>query len=59
MSDTRQLDWVVHAAKFPSLQHNEANGEQGRDGSNDNFSWNCGAEGETLWIFRGFVEGLG
>ncbi|BFI30036.1 isoamylase [Marchantia polymorpha subsp. ruderalis] len=28
-------------------KHNEANGEQGRDGSNDNFSWNCGAEGET------------
>lgn len=28
-------------------KHNEANGEQGRDGCNDNFSWNCGAEGET------------
>lgn len=28
-------------------KHNDANGEQGRDGSNDNFSWNCGAEGET------------
>ena len=26
-------------------KHNEANGEQGRDGSNDNESWNCGAEG--------------
>ncbi|KAH7655549.1 Isoamylase protein [Dioscorea alata] len=28
-------------------QHNEANGEKGRDGCNDNFSWNCGFEGET------------
>ncbi len=28
-------------------KHNEANGEQNRDGSNDNNSWNCGHEGET------------
>lgn len=28
-------------------KHNEANGEQNRDGTNDNLSWNCGAEGET------------
>eukprot|EP01018_Ginkgo_biloba_P035113 Gb_12187 [translate_table: standard] len=28
-------------------KHNDANGEGGRDGSNDNYSWNCGAEGET------------
>lgn len=28
-------------------KHNEANGEGNRDGSNDNFSWNCGVEGET------------
>ncbi len=28
-------------------KHNEANGEQGRDGSNDNRSWNCGAEGAS------------
>ena len=30
-----------------SEKHNEANGEDNRDGSNDNLSWNCGAEGET------------
>ncbi len=29
------------------LKHNEANGEDNRDGSNDNWSWNCGVEGET------------
>lgn len=28
-------------------KHNEANGEDNRDGSNDNFSWNCGVEGPT------------
>jgi glycogen operon protein len=28
-------------------KHNEANGEQNRDGSNLNDSWNCGTEGPT------------
>ena len=28
-------------------KHNEANGEDGRDGSDDNRSWNCGEEGPT------------
>jgi glycogen operon protein len=28
-------------------KHNRPNGEDNRDGSNDNFSWNCGAEGPT------------
>jgi glycogen operon protein len=35
-------DLVSYEAK-----HNEANGEENRDGTNDNASWNCGAEGET------------
>ncbi|MCF6153994.1 MAG: glycogen debranching protein GlgX [Candidatus Brocadia sp.] len=26
-------------------KHNEANGEDNRDGTNDNLSWNCGVEG--------------
>ncbi|URE39113.1 Carbohydrate-binding module 48 (Isoamylase N-terminal domain) [Musa troglodytarum] len=30
-----------------NFKHNDANGEGGNDGSNDNFSWNCGVEGET------------
>jgi isoamylase len=30
-----------------SEKHNEANGEDNRDGSNDNYSWNWGVEGET------------
>jgi isoamylase len=28
-------------------KHNEANGEQNRDGGDDNWSWNCGVEGPT------------
>jgi isoamylase len=28
-------------------KHNEANGENNRDGANDNRSWNCGVEGPT------------
>jgi isoamylase len=28
-------------------KHNEANGEDGKDGSSDNRSWNCGVEGPT------------
>eukprot|EP00898_Chlorokybus_atmophyticus_P006597 jgi/Chlat1/6939/Chrsp52S06606 len=30
-----------------NFKHNEANGEGGLDGSNDNESWNCGVEGVT------------
>jgi isoamylase len=35
-------DLVSHNGK-----HNEANGEDNRDGANENRSWNCGAEGPT------------
>jgi glycogen operon protein len=28
-------------------KHNAANGDDNRDGTNDNLSWNCGAEGDT------------
>lgn len=28
-------------------KHNEENGEQNRDGLNENYSWNCGVEGPT------------
>jgi len=36
------MDLVSYAGK-----HNEANGEENRDGHNENYSWNNGAEGET------------
>ncbi len=29
------------------FKHNEANGEDNRDGTSYNYSWNCGAEGES------------
>jgi glycogen operon protein len=35
-------DLVAYTAK-----RNAANGEDNRDGSNDNFSWNCGVEGPS------------
>ncbi|MDB5694427.1 MAG: glgX, partial [Alphaproteobacteria bacterium] len=31
-------------------KHNEANGENGRDGHDDNRSWNCGAEGASAGL---------
>jgi glycogen operon protein len=30
-----------------NTKHNDANGEHGHDGTDDNRSWNCGAEGPT------------
>jgi len=30
-----------------NCRHNEANGEDDRDGMEDNLSWNCSAEGPT------------
>jgi isoamylase len=39
--------FTLYDAVAYNTKHNEANGEDNRDGSNDNYSWNCGAEGET------------
>jgi len=36
------MDLVSYSRKY-----NEGNGEENRDGINENISWNCGAEGET------------
>ncbi|KAF7141222.1 hypothetical protein RHSIM_Rhsim06G0077600 [Rhododendron simsii] len=33
-------------------KHNDANGEGGNDGCNDNFSWNCGAEGTGILMYK-------
>jgi glycogen operon protein len=30
-----------------NVKHNEANGEDNRDGMNENYSWNCGVEGPS------------
>jgi isoamylase len=39
--------FTLHDLVSYNEKHNEANGEENRDGANDNHSWNCGAEGET------------
>jgi isoamylase len=39
--------FTLHDLVTYNDKHNEANGEEGRDGDSHNRSWNCGAEGET------------
>jgi isoamylase len=39
--------FTLHDLVSYNHKHNEANGEENRDGTNDNVSWNCGAEGPT------------
>jgi glycogen operon protein len=39
--------FTLHDLYSYNQKHNEANGEQDRDGHNDNLSYNCGVEGET------------
>ena len=39
--------FTLHDLAAYNEKHNDANLENNRDGTNDNNSWNCGAEGET------------
>ncbi len=39
--------FTLHDLFAYNEKHNEANGEENRDGCNDNISWNCGVEGPT------------
>jgi len=39
--------FTLHDLVSYNEKHNEANGEENRDGANDNESWNCGVEGAT------------
>jgi glycogen operon protein len=39
--------FTLHDLVSYNEKHNQANGENNQDGSNDNHSWNCGAEGDT------------
>jgi isoamylase len=39
--------FTLHDLVSYNEKHNEANGEDNKDGDNNNHSWNCGAEGET------------
>ena len=39
--------FTLHDLVSYNEKHNQANGEDNRDGHNENLSWNCGAEGDT------------
>ncbi|MFL6580946.1 MAG: glycogen debranching protein GlgX [Burkholderiales bacterium] len=39
--------FTLHDLVSYNDKHNEANGEENRDGNSNNLSWNCGAEGPT------------
>ncbi|MEO8369139.1 MAG: glycogen debranching protein GlgX [Candidatus Solibacter sp.] len=39
--------FTLHDVVAYNDKHNEANGEDNRDGTSDNHSWNCGVEGPT------------
>jgi isoamylase len=39
--------FTLHDLVSYNDKHNEANGEDNRDGNSNNISWNCGAEGPT------------
>ncbi len=39
--------FTLHDLVSYNEKHNAANGEDGKDGTSDNRSWNCGAEGPT------------
>ncbi|MBW3639087.1 MAG: glycogen debranching protein GlgX, partial [Actinobacteria bacterium] len=39
--------FTLHDLTAYEAKHNEANGEDGRDGDGHNRSWNCGVEGDT------------
>ncbi|WP_447973093.1 glycogen debranching protein GlgX [Nitrospira sp. Kam-Ns4a] len=39
--------FTLHDLVSFNHKHNEANGEDNRDGTDDNLSWNCGVEGAT------------
>jgi isoamylase len=39
--------FTLHDLVSYEEKHNEANGEENRDGESHNLSWNCGVEGET------------
>ena len=39
--------FTLHDLVSYDQKHNEANGEDNRDGTDDNLSWNCGVEGPT------------
>ncbi|HBA97194.1 MAG TPA: alpha-amylase [Lachnospiraceae bacterium] len=53
-SDYSIINFITHVNGFTlmdlvsyDIKHNESNGEMNRDGTDYNYSWNCGAEGRS------------
>lgn len=53
-SDYSVINFITHVNGFTlkdlvsyDIKHNESNGEDNHDGTDYNFSWNCGVEGKT------------
>ena len=46
--------FTLHDLCAYNQKHNDANGEGNRDGSNDNFSWNCGVVRSRWPLLLGF-----
>src|SRR5690606_4846114 len=49
--------FTLHAVASYNRRHNLANGEDNRDGSADNHSWNCGVEGPTKLLAVNALRG--
>lgn len=50
----RQNGFCLYDLVSYNNKHNEANGENNKDGTDENYSWNCGVEGKTRK--KGVVE---
>lgn len=53
-SDYSVINFIAHVNGFTmmdavsyDIKHNESNGERNRDGTDYNYSWNCGTEGKS------------
>ncbi len=49
--------FTLHDVVSYNQRHNEANGEDNRDGTADNHSWNCGVEGPTTLLAINALRG--
>lgn len=54
MQDCAVINFITHVNGFTlmdlvsyDVKHNESNGERNKDGTDYNYSWNCGAEGKS------------
>src|SRR5690606_14732406 len=49
--------FTLHDVVSYNQRHNEANGEDNRDGASENHSWNCGVEGPTTLLAINALRG--